>query len=790
MFRLFGALVVSATVIAGPALAEVILVQNGQAQAVIVPAAKSEQAQKAAAVLQKFVGRITGATLPIGAPGQLPYAVHVGPSATVQALGVEVPAGHTHQFNEEGFVVATVGSNLVLAGNEEHKYLGTLYAVYDLLDDIGCRWYFPGEWGEVIPKTDTLIVEDLHRTERPSFRLRNIWCAGWAPDPPEVVEAYTVWKERNRVHDFPISAPGDGSVTRLAPPDKYFESHPHIYALDKLGERRDDMLCTSQEDTLRIAVKEVTDYFKARPESDSFGFGPPDGHPVCHCEACQESIPGFTGKGYGDPSLSDAWFVFANKVAQEVYKQYPNHWLLTNGYANRVRPPEGIASFSPNLGIQSAVIAACTMHRVGDPKCWQRIYYQQMMDRWSNDLDLIFIYDYDPGKALENLPAPWLHNIANDMKYFRDRGIWGFMTEGTTTWMVTHLNYYVRARLMWNADEDVEAIVRDYCENFYGAAAKPVEKYIWTLEGAVDDTDIHATWGRILPWRVVLEPVADKLNKLMAQAEAKADDDISRKHLGVLRSTHDHMMRYYDYANAVADGKFEEGLTYLTAMESLRDTLAETGTWLIPHDNDMTSTFRSSLGWHKMIFTDLAAKFGGAEGEAVAMLPRHWDHKEDPKDIGVLYQWYLPENGGDDWDDIDTTLFREAQGYHDDEGWGYHGKLWYRTGFDVPADAAGKPLTLTIGAVYNRTDYNRGIWVWVNGHLQKWEAKKHHRLGHHDVRAPIHIDVTDVIRPGETNHVAVLVHAATPGRNPRSGLHRRSFLWSPREDFKIASEDG
>ena len=65
--------------------------------------------------------------------------------------------------------------------------------------------------------------------------------------------------------------------------------------------------------------------------------------------AFHDSIPEFNHKGYGDPSLSDLWFRFANCIAKEVYEEFPDRWVLTNGYANRVRLPEGIAEFSPNL---------------------------------------------------------------------------------------------------------------------------------------------------------------------------------------------------------------------------------------------------------------------------------------------------------------------------------------------------------------------------------------------------------------------------------------------------------
>ncbi|MCA9450637.1 MAG: hypothetical protein KC931_26175, partial [Candidatus Omnitrophica bacterium] len=109
---------------------------------------------------------------------------------------------------------------------------------------------------------------------------------------------------------------------------------------------------------------------------------------------------------------------------------FPDRWILTNGYANRVRPPESVEKLSPNLGIQSAVIAACSIHKIGDPHCWQRTLYKQIMDRWTEDLDCVFIYDYDPGNSLANLPFPALHNLKHDIPYFHDRGVWGFWTEG------------------------------------------------------------------------------------------------------------------------------------------------------------------------------------------------------------------------------------------------------------------------------------------------------------------------------------------------------------------------
>jgi hypothetical protein len=85
-----------------------------------------------------------------------------------------------------------------------------------------------------------------------------------------------------------------------------------------------------------------------------------------------------------------------------------------------------------------------------------------------------------------------------------------------------------------------------------------------------------------------------------------------------------------------------------------------------------------------------------------------------------------------------------------------------------PAAVHDKRLRLTVGGVYNTS-----LWIWINGVLV------YHRTDQNP-RDPFDLDVTNHIRPGEANNVAILVHTGPPGRNPRGGLHRRVFLWSPK----------
>lgn len=763
----------------------VTLVEDGRpAAAIVIGLDAGDKAQAAAAELQTYVARISGATLPIVRENEAftGARVYVGRSAAVTALGVETPQGWTSRYDEEAFVSKTVNGDLVLAGNEDGQYNGTAYAVYDLLEELGVRWYYPGDFGEIVPQAKTLTVADRDRIERPSFRFRTIMLMGWYPYTPEQAAEFRLWALRNKMSTIAISFPGDGSIVNLAPKDRYFESHPHIYAMNEKGERVHEMLCLSEEETVAIALRTIGEHFAANPESLSFGFAPPDGFPMCHCERCKQFEPAFMGRGLGDPSISEPWFRFVNTIAAAVAERHPGKWIMTNGYANRVRPPESTGPLSPNIGLQLAVLPACTNHRTGDPRCWQRLDYERLVDRWTGALDNVFIYDYTPGISLAFLPEPSIHRLKHDMPYYRDRGVWGFFTEGGHAPMITQLSYYIRAKLMWNADADVDALLADFCGRFFGAASKPMARYIATLERAVEKTNIHETWGRIMRWDVILKDHAGDLDRLMAEAEAAEVDDATAMRIRMYRHVHDHMNAYLSMENAVVEGDYAAAVDQGQRMLAIRAAAGEERPNWLPTTPDWAKTFRTTAEWHIDQYTALAERAGGPKGELVTLLPREWRFKKDPEDKGVLFQWYT-DPVDRSWEPIDATIYWEAQGHEDEKGWGYWGKAWYRTAFDLPASYEGKPVWLTIGGVYNR-----GVWVWVNGRMMEFDMERHWRLGHHDSRTPLHIDISAVARPGAANEVAVCVYMEPPGRNPRGGMHRRAFVWSPREGALAAPE--
>jgi hypothetical protein len=227
---------------------------------------------------------------------------------------------------------------------------------------------------------------------------------------------------------------------------------------------------------------------------------------------------------------------------------------------------------------------------------------------------------------------------------------------------------------------------------------------------------------------------------------------------------------------AAADGQFQKAVDSIDGMLKIRDEAGKVQSGLLPQSPQIAIEQPSSVEYQRKILASLADESGGTKGELVAVLPRQWEFKKDPEEKGILGRWYLPDST-DAWAPIDSTLHWDAQGYQDEHGWSYSGMAWYRVQCAVPAVPKDKPLKLTLGGVYNH-----GVWLWVNGVLRPFEVGRKGRTGYYDSQAPLEADVTDLVRPGESNTFAVLVDTEPPGRNPRGGLHRRAFLWTPRAE--------
>ena len=57
--------------------------------------------------------------------------------------------------------------------------MGTLFAVYWFLEEFaGCRFYFPGEYGTIVPRRDSLTLPKESCVRKPDFAVRSVYMLG------------------------------------------------------------------------------------------------------------------------------------------------------------------------------------------------------------------------------------------------------------------------------------------------------------------------------------------------------------------------------------------------------------------------------------------------------------------------------------------------------------------------------------------------------------------------------------------------------------------------------------
>jgi hypothetical protein len=468
-------------------------------------------------------------------------------------------------------------------------------------------------------------------------------------------------------------------------------------------------------------------------------------------------------------SVSEEWMDFANRVTAEVKKAYPNHVLTTNGYANRNTPPEG-TKIDPNLWIMFAAIWSDTIHSFDNPRSWQTIRQGQMLRRWCELCPNVFMYNYTYIMlASGGSPVPLANKYRRDMPLLKKWGVIGFNDEGRRVLAESGIAPpYLRARMMWDAGLDAEAVLEDFFSKWYGPAAKPARAFWDALEKALEETPMIGHEDRILPY-VYTSKLIGELGQHAQAAEKLADTDAVKKHVRADRLILEHLKGYMAMHKAEWACNFAEAVKQADYMLAQRKQLHDLSPfYCMPDDKKTESGFYYwGLNARRDYYQKLADMTTGPKGKLLVVLPEKAAFNTDVRDEGRFERWYLPSFPDKNWQQVFTTVPFYAQGYRDRIGYPHMGALWYRFQLDVPASAKGKKVKLYAPAIETE------VWGWVNGEFVG------HRAYHEAYERPIDIDfdVGSALVPGKSNTIVLRVHTGTNAAQQAAGMTSRAFLY-------------
>jgi hypothetical protein len=434
--------------------AQITLVKNHQAKSRIVVLSDNKSEQQAARLLQDFVKRISGATLPIIKNG------------TSQKGDVVIGSNAPISVKEDGFQISNQQGILEIQGLAK----GSIYAVVGLLEKYWGVSYF-GENEYSITKQKDLSLPAIQYSENPAFRYRQSQFYGLHTD-----SIYKLWNRLEEPEEVFAGGYWVHTCDRLLPSEVYGKTHPEYYAYfnGKRHPGKASQWCFTNPEVFEIVSQRIDSIFKANPGMRLISVSQNDGNYTnCTCENCKKIDE-------DEGALSGSLIHFLNKLAA----RFPDKEFSTLAYLYTMNPPKKVKPL-PNVNIMLCDID-CNRELPLTENASGREFVKAM-EAWSGISNNIFVWDY--GINFDNYLAPFpnFHILQDNIRLFKKNNVTMHFSQiaGSRGGDFAELRTYLVAKLMWNPEVNVDSLTQHFLNGYYGKAAPSIYQYIKLIEGAL-----------------------------------------------------------------------------------------------------------------------------------------------------------------------------------------------------------------------------------------------------------------------------------------------------------------
>ncbi len=449
--------------------AQIELVKNSKATGRIIVDRNCSTDEQAANILNYFVKKISGTTLPIVSPDTKKKKGDIIIESLCPGKSPDIFSG----IEEDGFKLSANGSSFSILGG---KGSGTVYGVVTLLEDYFDVHYYAANAYSYPQKSNMELPAILNRIESPSFCYRQTQAYSIADD-----SLYKIWHRLKEPKEIFAANFWVHTFDKILPSNKFGKTHPEYYSFIN-GERRPgsaSQWCLSNPDVFEIAAKRIDSIFKANPNQKMISVSQNDGNNTyCSCEKCK-AIDEEEG------SHSGSIIRFLNKLAA----RFPDKEFSTLAYLYSVAPPEHGKPL-PNVNIMLCDIdcrreVSLTENASGKD-------FVKNMEGWAKISDNIFVWDY--GINFDNYisPFPNFHILQANMQLFKKNNVNMHFSQigGSKGGDFSELRSYVVAKLLWNVNCNVDSVIQSFLTGYYGKAAPFIYQYIKIQEGALLGSNI------------------------------------------------------------------------------------------------------------------------------------------------------------------------------------------------------------------------------------------------------------------------------------------------------------
>ncbi|OJF96342.1 hypothetical protein AX761_15825 [Rhizobium sp. 58] len=434
--------------------------------------------------LSSLSARVAGAT----APAYLSTDAAVAEQALVavgrnNALARRVFTDADFQdLGDDGFLIRASGPHIAIAGRTPR---GTMYGVNWFLDrKLGIRWLSPTvtHW----PSRPDITLPALRERHVPRFAFREVLS----------VEAENkVWRQRNLMNGeshgpsylptpFGIDSWNRSwasqntilSFYQLLPQATYAAAHPEWYAGGQLAMMNTGM----RAEMARVVIQKL----RALPDYKSVWFSIHDNDWGWDMDAASAA---FAAQHGGDPSAPRLDMMI--DIAERVRAELPGARLAFNAYHWSFTPPEGMTVPDHIL------VYPMTIHvNYRDPlNGTANAALGRDIAGWNAIARNVLVWDHVTNFAGYIQPTPNIFPIGQSIRWLSTlEHVNGYMGEGsfnTPGAEFSALRAWMISRLLWDPQQDVNALVDEFCNLYYGPAAPAIKEYIRFYHDKIGRTD-------------------------------------------------------------------------------------------------------------------------------------------------------------------------------------------------------------------------------------------------------------------------------------------------------------
>ena len=419
---------------------------------IIIPMQASPIEKQAASMLQQYLSKLSIKAVPIAEESKSPIknGIYLGQTEYAKTLQINFS-----QLMETGFITKTAGNNIIIAGGAKK---GLLFGAYDLLENLGFRKFAPET--TLIPKTTTFNPTKTEIIAEPQIKYRTTSYSEMAD------QEYSDWHKLSSRDDWGLFV---HTFNTLVPQQEYAKTHPEYYSLINGKRQPGTQLCLSNPEVLSVLVTSLKNKIQQNPAATYWSVSQDDNDRYCQCDGCSA-----LNEKYGRvPSGSIIYFV--NQVARE----FPDKIISTLAYWYTRKAPKNI-EIEPNVNIMLCNIESARQAPVfvTDPA------FSNDLRNWGALSKDILIWDYNIQFTNYVSPFPNLFTLKPNIKFYTENQVNALFMQANNepAAEMALLRSYLICKLMWNPDADDQAIIDEFLNGYFGAAAPFINQYIRSMQ--------------------------------------------------------------------------------------------------------------------------------------------------------------------------------------------------------------------------------------------------------------------------------------------------------------------